>query len=363
MLEQFHVPEDIAVRVPGTGLFSTVRDIFKTLGMQGRDSEQAAEVLVFADLRGIETHGVSNLMKVYIEWLNDGLINPRPGLQVESEYGAIANVNGDGGLGLVLGPVGMQMAIDRAEQHGIGSVTMSNAGHLGPCAYTAMMPLERDMIGLSMTTGGVGMVPTFGSKPMVGINPLGFAAPTSTEPPFVFDAAMASVAGNKVELAKRLGVELSPGWVAGPDGTPIMEKGPIPDEFSFLPLGATRELGSHKGYSLALMIDVLTGILSGTGPGFRNNMVFSHYFCAIKIEAFTDPNRFKQDMDDYMRALVDTPPAPGHERVIYAGLPEYETQLDRLANGIPLHPEVVEWFAGITSELAVENAVRKISGT
>jgi LDH2 family malate/lactate/ureidoglycolate dehydrogenase len=256
----------------------------------------------------------------------------------------------------------MRMAIDRAEQHGIGSVTMSNAGHLGPCAYTAMMPLEHDMIGLSMTTGGVGMVPTFGAKPMIGINPLGFAAPAASEPPFVFDAAMAAVAGNKVELARRLGAELSPGWVAGPDGTPIMESGPVPDEFSFLPLGATRELGSHKGYSLALMIDVLTGVLSGNGPGFRNNMVFSHYFCAIKIEAFTDPDKFKQDMDDYMRALVETPTAPDHERVVYAGLPEHETELDRRANGIPLHPEVADWFAGITSELGVKNGVREAAG-
>ena len=357
MLQKFQVPDDIAIRVSHQGLLDTVKSIFLKLRMPEADAEQAANVLIFADLRGIETHGVSNLMKVYVEWLNDGRINPMPKWNIDSEYGAIANVSGDGGLGLVLGPIGMQMAIDRAEKHGIGSVTMSNAGHLGPCAYTAMMPIEHDMIGLSMTTGGVGMVPTFGSKPMVGINPLGFAAPAGNEPPFVFDAAMAGVAGNKVELAKRLGVDLSPGWLADPDGRPIMEKGPVPEEYSFLPLGATRELGSHKGYSLALMIDILTGVLSGNGPGFQNNMVFSHYFCAIKIEAFTKLEQFKRDMDEYMKALVDTPPAPGHNRVIYAGLPEHETEIDRRANGIPLHPEVVEWFAHIASELTIENSV------
>lgn len=360
MLEQFHVPEEIAIRVPSDGLFSTVRDIFITLGMPRSDSEQAAKVLVFADLRGIETHGVSNLMKVYVEWLGDGRINPRPDWNIQSEYGAIANITGDGGLGLVLGPIGMRMAIERAEEHGIGSVTMSNAGHLGPCAYTAMMPLEHDMIGLSMTTGGVGMVPTFGSKPMIGINPLGFAAPTASEPPFVFDAAMSGVAGNKVELANRLGVNLSPGWIADRDGTPIMEPGPPPEDFSFLPLGATRELGSHKGYSLALMIDVLTGVLSGNGPGFKNNMNFSHFFYAAKIEAFTDVTNFKRDMDEYMRALVETPPSPGNERVVYAGLPEHETEIERRRNGIPLHPEVVAWFADITSELNVDNGVTQV---
>lgn len=358
MLEQFHVPDDIAIRVSHQGVFDTVKAIFLKLRMPENDAEQAAKVLVFADLRGIETHGVSNLMKVYVEWLNDGRINPRPNWQIEHEYGAVANLTGDSGLGLVLGPVGMRIAIEKAEEHGISSVTMSNAGHLGPCAYTAMMPIEHDMIGLSMTTGGVGMVPTFGSKPMVGINPIGFAAPARAEAPFVFDAAMASVAGNKVELARRLSTELLPGWVADADGTPIMERGPIPDEFSFLPLGATRELGSHKGYSLALMIDVLTGVLSGNGPGFRNNMVFSHYFCAIKIEAFTGLDQFKQDMDDYMRALKDNPPAPGQKRVVYAGLPEHETEIDRRANGIPLHPEVVEWFSEISSELGIANSVK-----
>ena len=360
MLQQFHVPDDIAVRVPHQGLFNTVKAIFLKLRMPDQDATQAAKVLTFADLRGIETHGVSNLMKVYVEWLNDGRIHPTPKWKITSEYGAIANISGDGGLGLVLGPIGMQMAIDKAEKHGIGSVTMSNAGHLGPCAYTAMMPIDHDMIGLSMTTGGVGMVPTFGSKPMVGINPLGFAAPTRNEPPFVFDAAMSGVAGNKVELAKRLGVDLSPGWIAQPDGTPIMEKGPVPEEYSFLPLGGTRELGSHKGYSLALMIDILTGVLSGNGPGFQNNMVFSHYFCAIKIEAFTRLQQFKRDMDEYMRALVNTPPAPGFKKVVYAGLPEHETEIDRRTNGIPLHPEVVDWFADIASELTIENSVHSL---
>jgi LDH2 family malate/lactate/ureidoglycolate dehydrogenase len=105
------------------------------------------------------------------------------------------------------------------------------------------------------------------------------------------------------------------------------------------------------------MIDILTGVLSGNGPGFQNNMVFSHYFCAIKIEAFTKLEQFKRDMDEYMKALVDTPPAPGHNRVIYAGLPEHESEIDRRANGIPLHPEVVEWFTHIASELTIENSV------
>ena len=204
-----------------------------------------------------------------------------------------------------------------------------------------------------MTVGGNIVVPTFGAKAMIGLNPIAVAVPAGKEPPFVFDASMSGVAGNKVALAKRLGVKLAPGWVTTPDGTPIMEEVDPADGQMMLPLGGTRDGGSHKGYSLALTVDILSSLLAGGQPGFLDKGTASHHFIAYRIDAFTDVTEFKEQMDIYLKALRECPPAPGHKRVYYAGLPEHEEQIDRRKHGIPLHPEVIEWFRGICSELRI----------
>ena len=198
--------------------------------------------------------------------------------------------------------------------------------------------------------------------PRLGTNPIALAAPAGEEPPFVFDAATSVIAGNKLGLASRLGLDLEPGWVADGDGTPLMEPVPAPTDwapgsarrYQQLPLGSTREGGSHKGYGLACMVDILSGILAGSAfgmvPGRPN---FSHMVAAYNIEAFTEIDQFKSLMDDFLRALKDTPPAPGHDRVIVPGQLEVEATQDRQANGIPLHKEVVQWFQDICNELGI----------
>jgi len=355
VLEMFHVPHDIAVRVAQQDIRSTVEDIFRKMGMGDTDARQSADVLIYADLRGIESHGVSNMMRSYVEGFGKGSINPKPKWKVVHETDSAATIDCDRGLGLAVGPIAMRVAIQKAERTGVGAVTCTNGRHFGAAAYHAQLALPHDMIGMAMTVGGLRVAPTFGSKPMVGLNPIGFAAPTRKEPPFIFDASMSSVAGNKIALAKRLGVPALPGWIAEPDGTPIMDSRPIPDDFLMLPLGATREIGSHKGYSMAVMVDILCGVLSGTGPGYKNRGMASHFFAAFKVSAFNDVEKFKSEMDDFMRALRETPPAPGHERVMYAGLPEHEAEMDRSVNGIPYHPEVVEWFKGTVAELGLKD--------
>lgn len=351
MLERFHVPEDIAVRVPQEDARATVEDIFRKMGMSDEDAEQAADVLLYADIRGIESHGVSNMLRRYVQSFGEGGINPTPRWKIIREAAAVCTIDSDRGHGLVIGPAAMREAIERADKYGIGAVSVTNGRHFGAAAYHAAMALEHDMIGLAMTTGGLSVAPTNGAKKLAGLNPLAIAAPTRHEPPFIFDASMSSVAGNKIALAKRLGVNVMPGWIAEADGTPIMEEKPIPDEFMMLPLGGTREIGSHKGYSLAVMVEILSSILSGGAGGPFRRGGASHHFLAYKIDAFTDVDTFKDDMDAYMRALRDCPPAPGRERVFYAGLPEHEDELDRRMNWIPYHPEVVEWFRSITAEL------------
>ncbi len=355
MLERFHVPEDIAVRVPQQDMRASVEEIFEKMGMPPSDAEQAADVLLYADIRGIETHGVSNMMRAYVAGFGAGRINPTPNPTIVREALAVATLDSDKGHGLIVGPMAMNMAIERAEKYGIGSISVTNGAHFGAAAYHAAMALEHDMIGIAMTTGGVAVAPVHGAKPMVGLNPIGIAAPTKNEPPFIFDAAMSSVAGNKIALAKRLGVNVMPGWIAKPDGTPIMDDTPIPEDYMMLPLGGTREIGAHKGYSLAVMIEILCSVLSAGGAGPFRRGGASHHFVAYKIDAFTDVELFKSDMDEYLRALQDAPTAPGHDRVVYAGLPEHEEAEERLEKGIPYHPEVIDWFRSIIAELDLTN--------
>jgi len=354
MYDRFKVPEEIAVRVDAEDMRATVEAIFRRLGAPEEDARRSVDVLIYADLRGIDSHGVSNMTAFYVAGMKEGWINPAPVMKVIRDAPAAATVDSDRGLGLTIGPQAMELAMDKAQACGVGSVSVTNGRHYGAAAYTAAMALERDMIGISMTMGGLDVVPTFGSKAMVGLNPIAFAAPTRHEPPFVFDASTSSTATNKIRNAKRLGVKLPGAWIATTDGTPIMEETDVPDHFLVLPLGGTREIGSHKGYGLAVMVDVMCGILGGDPPGFlRPSPDVSHHFTAYRIDAFTDLEGFKDRMDVFMKGLRETPPAPGQERVLYAGLQEHEIEVERRKRGIPYHPKVIEWFRRTAEELGV----------
>lgn len=354
MLEQFHVKDEDAVRVQEDSLRSTVTAIFQKLNVPGEDARLAADILVTSDIRGVESHGVSNMLRSYVDSYNKGEINPRPEWRIVRETLATANIDSDTGLGIIVVPKAMEVAIAKAKKTGVGMVTVSNGRHLGMASYHAMLALEHDMIGVCMTGCPPSVLPTFGAEPRLGTNPIALAAPAKAEPPFVFDAATSVIAGNKVHLARRLGTDLASGWLGDEQGNPIMEPIPAPTTYRLLPLGSTRESGSHKGYGLACIVDILSGILSGTGYGMvpgRPN--FSHFVAAYSIDAFTDVDRFKGLMDDYLRSLKSTPPAPGHERVLAPGQLEWEAEQDRRANGIPLHREVVEWFQDICNEMDI----------
>ena len=351
MLDRFHVPEEIAIRVPQENMRATLVDIFAKLGMPNEDAVLSADVLMYADIRGVESHGVSNMVRAYITGFQEGTINPNPVTKIVREAAAVCTIDSDEGLGLVVGPAAMNEAINRAENYGIGSVSVTNGRHFGAAGYHAALALEHDMVGIAMTTGGVTVVPTGGAERLVGLNPIAIAAPTKSQPPFIFDASMSSVAGNKITLAKRLGVKTMPGWISESDGTPIMSDREIPDDYMILPLGGTREIGSHKGYSLAVMIEILSSVLSGGGAGPHRRGGASHHFIAYKIDAFTDVEEFKDDLDQYMKTLSESKPAPGQDKVTYAGLPEYEEKIERLEMGIPYHPEVIYWFKSISAEL------------
>ena len=352
MLEQFKVKEEDAVRVQEQALRDTVTGIFEKMKVPPEDSRLAADVLVSADLRGMDTHGVSNLLRSYVERYQDGNINPHPDWRIVREAPSTATIDGDRGHGIIITPKAMDIAIAKAKQTGVGMVTIGNVRHLAMAGYHAMLALKHDMIGVCMTSCPPSVLPTFGGEPRLGTNPMAFAVPAKEEPPFVFDGATSVIPDNRVHIARRLGVDLLPGWLGDDEGNPVMEPVPAPSPHRLLPLGSTREMGSHKGYSLGCMVDILCALLSGSTFGaIRGRGTFAHYVAAYNIDAFTDVNEFKEMMDEFLRTLKQTPPAPGHERVLVAGQLEWEAEQERRAKGIPLHKEVVQWFRDTCAEL------------
>lgn len=358
MSDKFTLAEKDTVRVTEDALRNTVVPIFEKMGVPREDCKLAADVLITADLRGVQTHGVSNILRVYVSMYRAGQINPRPKWTILRESPAVATIDSDGGLGIIIAPKAMEIAIEKARNVGLGMVTISNSRHLSMASYHAMLPLKYDMIGMCMssTSRKAQMVPTFGAEPRLGTNPISVAAPADGEAPFVFDGATTVVAANKLNIARRMGVKLPPGWVADANGTPIMEETdpPPPDVERLLPLGSTSEMGSHKGYGLAGVVDILGGILTG-GP-FGITAVpqhCSHCVAAYNIESFMDTNEFKRTMDEWLRMLKSTKPGLGHTRVLYPGLAEAECEIEYKAKGIPLHKEVVTWFHDICNELHI----------
>lgn len=359
MLKQFRVPEDIAVKVPVDKLRAATEAVFRKCGVPAGEAKLGADVLMFADTRGIDTHGVSNMLRAYVAQYSAKQLNPDPKMSIVKETASTAVIDGGGGLGLMIAPKAMEIAIEKARESGSGIVSIRNSGHLGAAGYHAMMAAGQDMIGWCMTAGGKSMVPTYGSEPQLGTNPIAFAAPADKEPTFMFDAAMTSIAGNKIGLANRMGHPLDAGWVANEDGTPNMA-GQANGQFSAnsmrmqLPLGSTRELGSHKGYGLGVMVDILCGQLS-FAPGFSTLDLKrrAHFVAAYSVDAFGDVAEFKRNMDGMLKGLRETKPMPGAERVYYAGLPEYEEAIKRTKHGVPLHPEVVDWFRSICAEFEI----------
>ena len=361
MLEQFKVMPENEIRVKEDSLRETVVLVLLKMGIPEADCVLAADVLITADLRGVETHGVSNMLRSYVAGYNSGELNSQPNWKITRETPSTANIDGDRGLGVIVTPKAMDIAISKAKDVGMGVVTIHNSRHLGMASYHALKAVDHNMIGMCVTSCPPSVLPTFGSEPALGTNPIAFAAPAGNNPPFVFDAAMSAVAGNKLGLARRNQTNLLGGWISDSEGTPIMREvePPVPgyegsDSSYLLPLGGTRELGSHKGYGLMCMVDILGGILSGGGyganPGRPN---FGHFVAAYSIEAFTDIGHFKNMMDEWIDFLTTINPAPGHERVMYPGQPEQEDHDDRKINGIPLHTEVVDWFQDICQELEI----------
>ena len=360
ILERFKVPKEDEVRISEAALRQTVSAIFQKLGVSAADAAEGTDVLVMTDLRGVESHGVSNALRSYVKGYQTGKLNPATGWRIVSETLATAVIDAEQRLGIILGPRAMRLAIEKAKNVGIGVVTMRNSGHLGAIGHHAMIAAGQDMVGVCMGGSGISrlsVMPTFSSKAMFGTNPIAVAAPAGKEAPFLFDVATSTIASNKIQLAIRVGAPLLPGWVADKEGNPIMEEIPVNErhQFYLLPLGGTRAQGSHKGYGFIMMAEILATFLSGALPSMLDSTSGSKgHFIAYNISAFTDVDQFKTAMDQMLKKLRTTKPARGHERVFYPGLSEHEEIQERRTRGIPLHKEVIQWFNDVTKELDIE---------
>lgn len=347
------------VKVTEAALRTAVAAIFEKLGVSPEDAAEGADVLVMSDLRGVDSHGVSNMFRTYVKGYQDGRLNPAPGWKMLRETAATAVVDAERRLGTIIGPRAMRLAVEKAKVCGVATVSVRNGGHFGAIGHHAMIAAEQDMIGLCMVgVGGfdLSVLPTFSAEPMFGTNPIAVAAPADTEAPFLFDAATSVIAGNKIRSAIRTGERLLPGWVADKQGRPPIEATPVQDRYQFylLPLGGTRELGSHKGYGLSMSAEILSSLLSGGLPNMLDDNPSSKaHFTAYNISAFTDPAVFKRDMDRMLKKLRSAKPVEGQARVYYPGLIEAEELSERRRQGIPLHQEVIQWFNQITAELGL----------
>ncbi|MCC6187520.1 MAG: Ldh family oxidoreductase [Anaerolineales bacterium] len=355
--------------VPYQTLQAFVARVYERLGVPADHAQTAAEIAVAADLRGVDSHGVEMLPRK-ADYIRKGLINPKAGIKIERETPATALVNGDNGLGEPVSKQAMAWCIEKARAAGAGFIAVHDSNHYGIAGYYTMMALEHDMIGISMTNTTPITVPTFGRKAMLGTNPISVAAPTGASHPFVLDMATSIVPSGRMAVFRNLGKSIPAGWAIDSEAHAMNDPGEVTKMLysrtggGLLPLGGEgEEFGGHKGYGLTLVVDILSGVLSGAafGPfvypqkdGRPAPGNVGHFFGALAIEAFRPLAAFRQSMDELLGALKDAPKAPGHERIYIHGEKEFETEAARRRAGIPLHDQVVTNLMGLARDIGVE---------
>ena len=343
------LPEATSTTFPPDALRSFCEAVFRNLGVPEADALLAADVLQRADLRGIDSHGVARL-RTYFDMLSTGRINPTPTLTVARETASTATVDGDNGLGLVVGPRANEIAMSKAETAGTGWVSVSNTNHYGIAGYYVLEALQRDLIGWAMTNTTSIVTPHRGAERMLGTNPLAIAFPGHEEPAIVIDMATCSAAFGKVEIAIRRGAPIPEGWAIDSAGQSTTDPLDMIDGGAILPLGSDEERSGHKGYCMSIMVDVLSAVLSGANwgpwtppftlaldaPERSVGKGIGHFFGAMQIAAFVDPDEFKRQIDDYVRTFRGTRPAPGTAGPILPGDPEREAETVRTKEGVPV---------------------------
>ena len=347
--------------VQAVPLAEFVASLFHATGMPQDEAREAADILVDADMHGIETHGVAyNIDHHYLTGLMNGYINATPKFRITHETPSTAVFDADRGIGMVACKRAMEIAIDKAKNVGVGAVVVPNSSHFAAAGYYSRMALEHDMIGLTMSSGGSRVIiPLYGKLPWMGTNPIAFAAPADKEPPFVLDMATSTVAFGKLAIAQEFGTDVPEGWAQDKDGNPVTDMRRRSEVVGQPPLGETHEHGAQKGYGLGMMTDIMAGVLSGETisgllPGNPKGGRFCQYFQATRIDAFRPAAEFKTEMDRMLVALRNQPPRDESNSISYAGLPEHEAFQERSNTGVPLPQHTVAYFKKMADELGVE---------
>ncbi|MBO6494917.1 MAG: Ldh family oxidoreductase [Roseivirga sp.] len=330
-------------------LYRFSKDIFIAMGCPESDAETATKTLLSADMRGVDSHGVARLSG-YVRLWDKQRINAKPDIKVIHETPSTATIDGDAGLGLVVAPFAMQVAIEKAKNAGTGWVAVKNSNHYGIAGYHAMKALGHDMIGMSMTNASPLVSPTFSKERMLGTNPIAVAIPANEQPPFVGDFATTPAANGKLEVLMRKGENAPLGWIQDQGGQSTDNAHGIKEGGSWLPLGGDREHGSHKGFILGSIVDIFSAVLSGAnyGPWAPPFVAFlepskypvgeglGHFFGAMRVDAFRPAEDFKSHMDNWITRFRESDRADENQPVVIPGDPERAYEKERSENGIPL---------------------------
>lgn len=336
-------------------LYSFTQNVFLAMGCSETDAETATKTLLSADVRGIDSHGVARLSG-YVRLWQAGRINTKPHIHIMHETPSTAVIDGDKGLGLVVAPFAMHVAIGKAKNVGSGWVSVQNSNHFGIAGYHAMMALQHDMIGMAMTNASALVAPTFSNERMLGTNPIAVAVPAGTEPAFVADMATTTAANGKLEMLQRKNLEAPEGWIQDAEGRSTTDAHALKNKGALLPLGSDREHGSHKGYALGSIVDIFSAVLSGANygpwvppfpayvpmPENQPGKGLGHFLGAMRIDAFRKADDFKKDMDHWIQRFRKAKTIEGYEKVLIPGDPEREFEAIRMKEGIPLLQSVVE---------------------
>lgn len=353
-------PDTDTPRIDHETLRSWVTSVFSSVGVRPDDAAIAADILVESDLRGIDSHGVPRLKRLYVDRIRQGVINVNAELTVVRESAAAVTFDAQHGLGPVMAYRAMERCIAKAQQAGVCLASVGHSDHFGIAGYYATMALRHPgMAGIAMTNATPLLVPTFAKEAALSTAPIAAAFPGREQDPFVLDAATTAVAWGKVEIYQRLGAEMPRGWAVDAEGQPVT------DPFAaraLMPLGGERATSGQKGYGLALLVEFLCAMLSGSEwsryvaysrAETPRHADTSHAFIAIDIEAFRPLDAFLSSSDAMLGELRAMEPADGHERVMVPGDPELIARADRLERGIPLHPNVVAELRGLGEECGV----------
>src|SRR5688572_5424652 len=314
--------------------------IFEKIGCPLHQAKLATEVLLSADLRGIDSHGIARLSG-YVRLWNKKRVNSTPNIRIVHESPSTAVVDGDGGLGLVVAPAAMEIAIEKAKQAGTGWVSVRNSNHFGIAGYHAMMALKHNMIGMAMTNASPLVAPTFSVERLLGTNPIAVAIPAKNEPAFVADFATTTAANGKLEILQRKNLDAPPGWIQKKDGSGTTNAHELKDGGALIPLGSDREHGSHKGFCLGAWVDIFSAVLSGAnyGPWVPPFVSFlsppadpvgagiGHFLGAMRVDAFRPADEFKSHMDNWISRFRSAKTVEGEQRVIIPGDPEREMEI------------------------------------